>query len=143
MSETKNTEMIGQLEELIRHAWAHTAYPDCGHRQMTTGPKRLYDTTVGRRCTACGASEGISDIEDKAGEEVRHCKACGVAWPADGVAAWMLRQGVSVSPAPRAAEVAGEEYRVQLEAWQSEFGTTQLTHALARLERAERGASEV
>jgi hypothetical protein len=34
----------------------------------------------------------------------------------------------------------GREARIQLEAWQTQFGTTQLTHAAARLEAAEKAA---
>lgn len=33
-----------------------------------------------------------------------------------------------------------EEAQIKLEAWQEAFGTTQLTHALARLEEAEKKA---
>lgn len=35
------------LIQLIRHAWVHTAYADCGFMQMTTEQKKLYCKIVG------------------------------------------------------------------------------------------------
>lgn len=36
------------LRDLIRHAWIHAGYPDCGYKQMTTEQKKLYCRIVGR-----------------------------------------------------------------------------------------------
>lgn len=35
-----------RLRELIGHAWLHSAYKNCGYRQMTTEQKALYDAVV-------------------------------------------------------------------------------------------------
>ncbi len=39
-------DKIFNLEELVRHAWVHSAYPDCGLMQMTTPQKILYHQVI-------------------------------------------------------------------------------------------------
>jgi hypothetical protein len=38
---------IERLRELVRHAWIHSGYLDCGYRAMTTEQKNLYCETIG------------------------------------------------------------------------------------------------
>lgn len=77
--------------------------------------KELAKTAV--PCGICGGSGGIDSggVDPQNNAIVLPCPAC------------------SMSDTPPVNEA-----QVQLEAWQKAFGTTQLTHALARLEKAER-----
>lgn len=38
-----------RLKQLLKHAWVHSGYPDCGYRQMTTEQKKLYCKVIGRK----------------------------------------------------------------------------------------------
>lgn len=49
MKKRKLKEQNKRLRELIRHAWVHSSYKDCGHQQMTTEQKRLYRSVIGKR----------------------------------------------------------------------------------------------
>lgn len=39
---------IKALKKLVRHAWVHSGYQDCGLMQMADEQKRLYLRTIGR-----------------------------------------------------------------------------------------------
>lgn len=41
-------DAVDQLAELVRHAWVHGGYQDCGRQQMTTAQKLLFDAVTGR-----------------------------------------------------------------------------------------------
>lgn len=37
-----------KLEELVVHTWVHSAYPNCGYREMTSEQKALFDRITKR-----------------------------------------------------------------------------------------------
>jgi hypothetical protein len=41
-------ERCAMAEELVRHAWVHDGYVDCGFNQMTTEQKKRYQELIGR-----------------------------------------------------------------------------------------------
>lgn len=45
-AESEKDRRIAKLEELLRHCWLHSGYPDCGYLQMDTDKKRLYNSIV-------------------------------------------------------------------------------------------------
>ena len=42
------SEEVERLKDLIRHAWVHSGYPNCGFKQMTTEQKSLYMALTGQ-----------------------------------------------------------------------------------------------
>lgn len=46
LEKSANSERVNRREKdlrgLIRHAWVHSGYRDCGYKQMTTEQKKLY-----------------------------------------------------------------------------------------------------
>lgn len=40
-------ERYKAVVKLLRHAWVHSAYPDCGFMHMTTDQKKLYCKVIG------------------------------------------------------------------------------------------------
>ena len=41
-------ERCAMAEEIVRHAWVHSGYPDCGYDKMTAKQRERYDQLVGR-----------------------------------------------------------------------------------------------
>ena len=46
--EDERDREIAQLKELVRHCWVHSAYSDCGFREMEGEMRDLYCEVIGR-----------------------------------------------------------------------------------------------
>lgn len=46
---------VGDLKDLIYHAWIHSSYPGCGYNQMTTEQKVLMNRIIACNTEAGGA----------------------------------------------------------------------------------------
>jgi hypothetical protein len=48
MKKAELKDEVRRLRKLIRHAWVHSGYTDCGYYQMTTEEKADYRRVIGR-----------------------------------------------------------------------------------------------
>jgi hypothetical protein len=58
---------VGKLKELIRHAWVHSGYTNCGYSQMTMEQKILYVSITNEEETASVLSLPL-DVEARVKE---------------------------------------------------------------------------
>lgn len=47
MSKKNLRKKVKSLKNLVRHAWVHSGYRDCGFKQMATKQKKLYCKVIG------------------------------------------------------------------------------------------------
>jgi hypothetical protein len=56
-----------RLRDLVRHAWIHTSYRDCGYDQMTIEQKMLYHRVIGRPASEGGGCHPEVSLRERLG----------------------------------------------------------------------------